>query len=176
MMNKIVRVTNCSNALKAMSVVAWASELADPTWELGATEYWVTSTVLVGWDTPEGVCGDLRTISDNVTLICDAPDVVPGVYMVTGPRTLAEVHLSDEDVLAHIHVTDAGMVPVPSQESYAVSGDYVQELPVWKAWSLVGAVSAVKESGVPYRGHGLKNGGYVLCLRWDASPIWLKTI
>lgn len=176
MVNKIVRVTNCLDVYKAMSVVPWAAELAAPRWELGATEYWDTSAVHVGWDTPEGVCEDLRNIEVGDTLICDVRDVVPGVYAVTGPRTLAPARLSDSDVLAHISVTDEGMVPVPLQGSYGVSGDRAQEFPVWKAWSLLGAVRAVQETGIPYQGHGLENGGYVLCLCWDLSPIWLKTI
>ena len=119
-MNKIVRVTNCLDVYKAMSVVPWAAELAAPRWELGATEYWDTSAVPVGWDTPEGVCEDLRNIEDGDKLICDVPDVAPGVYVVTGPRTLAHARLSNSDVLTHIGVTDEGMVPMPFQGSYRV--------------------------------------------------------
>lgn len=166
-MSSIVRIINCLDGLRGMSTVPWASELAAPIWELGNTVKWAE-----GWDTLE----DLRDIDDSQVLVCDAPEIEPGVYMVTGRMTLARARLSNQAVMACVDATDSGMRPGPWQDSYAVTGDYARGLPSWAGWKLLGALDAVRESGVPFKEHGLVPGKHILCLRRNDGPICLGTI
>ncbi len=171
-MSSIVRVINCLDGLRGMSTVPWASELVSPIWELGETINWPKYSTPDGWDTLE----DLRHIEDSQVLVCDAPEIEPGAYMVTGRMSLTRAWLSNKAVMACIDVTDSGMRPGPWQDSYAVTGDYARGLPNWAGWKLLGALDAVRESGVPFKEHGLVPGKHILCLRRDNSPICLGTI
>ena len=171
-MTQIVRVFNCLDALKSMRIVPWASELAAPKWVLGEKAYWSTETLP---EFSDAVCEDLREINEDHSLICDAPRVEPGLYMVTGRMELTRVRLSNRGVMAHITITEDGMVPAPYQFSYGVTGDYARGRPGWAAWKVLGSLEAVRESGVPFQENGLDYGQYVMFPRWDHGPVWLKS-
>lgn len=171
-MSSIVRIIDCLGGLRGMSTVPWASKLVASIWELGEVGNWPKYSTPNGWDTLE----DLRYINDSHVLICDAPEIKPGAYMVTGRTTLACVRLSNRAVMACANVTDNGMTLGPWQDSYAVTGDCTRELSGWAGWRLLGALDAVRESGVPFKEHGLVPGKYILCSRRDGGLICLKTI
>ena len=174
-MSKVVRVINCLDGLRGMSTVPWVSELAAPIWELGETVNWPECSTLDGWDTLECALEDLRYINDSHVLLCDAPDIEPGAYMVTGRMSLARARLSNKAVIACVNVADNGMTLGPRQDSYAVIGDYTRGLSGWAGWRLLGALDAVRESGVPFKEHGLVPGKHILCSRRDGGLICLKT-